>query len=123
MNLVYVKFELAKPAPGKILKIIIDDGAPVENDSRSLEEQGHCIVRRERLGEGTWSLFIRGLGLPVSHGHEPADSLLNGRVGGKEFGHPAAGQGIDNIQLGRGRIDLHGYLLVVGGELLQGFSQ
>jgi TusA-related sulfurtransferase len=40
MNLVYVKFELAKPAPGKILKIIIDDGAPVENDSRSLESRG-----------------------------------------------------------------------------------
>lgn len=59
MNLVYVKFELAKLAPGNVLKIIIDDGAPVENVSRSLEGQGHRIVQRKQLGNGTWSLLIR----------------------------------------------------------------
>lgn len=59
MNLVYAKFELARLAPGNILKIILDDGAPVENVCRSLAGEGHEILKREQLGDGTWSLLIR----------------------------------------------------------------
>ncbi|MGW8162045.1 MAG: sulfurtransferase TusA family protein [Desulfobulbales bacterium] len=59
MNLVYAKVELAKLSEGQILKIIIDDGAPLVNVSRSLEEEGHLLVHKEKLKEGTWALFIR----------------------------------------------------------------
>ena len=43
-------------------------------------------------------------------------------MSGKEPGQ-SAGQGIDDIHLGRGRVDLHGSLPVVAVELLQGASQ
>lgn len=59
MNLVYAKFELAKLIPGNILKLLLDDGAPVENVSRSLEREGHKILVRKQLGDGSWSLLIR----------------------------------------------------------------
>ena len=59
MNLVYAKFELAKLAPGSILRLILDDGAPVENVSRSLAREGHLILEREQRGDGSWSLLIR----------------------------------------------------------------
>jgi sulfite reductase (ferredoxin) len=41
MNLVYAKVELAKMVTGQILEIILDDGAPVRNVSRSVQEEGH----------------------------------------------------------------------------------
>ena len=59
MNLVYAKVEMAKLDPGEVLEIILDDGAPVANVSRSIEEEGHSIIRREQLGDGSWSLIIR----------------------------------------------------------------
>ncbi|MDD3619511.1 MAG: sulfurtransferase TusA family protein [Desulfobulbaceae bacterium] len=59
MNLVYAKFELAKLEQGQILRLIIDDGAPVDNVSRSLAGEGHLIMDREQLADGTWMLLVR----------------------------------------------------------------
>lgn len=59
MNLVYAKVELARLQPGQVLEIILDDGAPVRNVSRSVGEEGHQILRKDQLADGSWSVIIR----------------------------------------------------------------
>lgn len=59
MNLVYAKVALAKLAAGQVVEFIIDDGAPVRNVSRSIQEEGHELLQREQLGDGTWSVVVR----------------------------------------------------------------
>lgn len=58
MNLVYAKVELAKLQQGQVLEIILDDGAPVNNVPKSAEKEGHTIVGKKRLEDGTWSVLI-----------------------------------------------------------------
>jgi len=59
MNLVYAKVELAKLKTGQVLQIILDDGAPVNNVPASAEKEGHTILDKTRLDNGTWSVLIR----------------------------------------------------------------
>lgn len=59
MNLVYAKVELARLARGQVLEIILDDGAPVTNVSRSVLNEGHQILNKEQLSDGSWSVRIR----------------------------------------------------------------
>ena len=59
MNLVYVKVELARMGSGQILEVILDDGAPVRNVSRSIENEGHELVRKNQLADGSWSVVVR----------------------------------------------------------------
>ncbi|HFQ89929.1 MAG TPA: sulfurtransferase TusA family protein [Desulfobulbus sp.] len=59
MNLVHAKVELAALAPGQVLEIILDDGAPVNNVPASAEKEGHTILRRQQLEDGCWSVLIR----------------------------------------------------------------
>lgn len=59
MNLVYAKVALAKLEPGQVLEFILDDGAPVRNVTRSIEEEGHVLLHREQLADGTWAVVVR----------------------------------------------------------------
>ncbi len=59
MNLVYAKVELAKMVTGQILEIILDDGAPVRNVSRSVQEEGHELLNKKQLEDGNWSVVVR----------------------------------------------------------------
>jgi molybdopterin/thiamine biosynthesis adenylyltransferase len=59
MNLVHAKVELARMDSGQILEIILDDGAPVRNVSRSIQEEGHELLQQNQLNDGTWSVVVR----------------------------------------------------------------
>ena len=59
MNLVYTKVELAKMVSGQVLEIILDDGVPVRNVSRSIQEEGHELLQIKQLVDGTWSVVVR----------------------------------------------------------------
>lgn len=59
MNMVYVKVELAKLNSGQYLEVILDDGAPVRNVSRSTEREGHELVKKDQLDDGNWSVLVR----------------------------------------------------------------
>ncbi|MCL7486749.1 MAG: sulfurtransferase TusA family protein [Desulfobulbaceae bacterium] len=59
MNLVYVKVELARMQPGQLLEVILDDGAPVKNVARSIENEGHELLGRNQLGDGSWAVMVR----------------------------------------------------------------
>jgi sulfite reductase (ferredoxin) len=58
MNLVYVKVALAKLQSGQILEMILDDGPPVNNVPASVIKEGHKIVAKRELQDGTWSVLI-----------------------------------------------------------------
>lgn len=59
MNLVYTKVELAKLSSGQVLEIILDDGAPVRNVTRSVQDEGHELISKEQLPDGNWAVAIR----------------------------------------------------------------
>lgn len=59
MNLVHAKVALAKLSSGQIVEFLLDDGAPVRNVSRSIEEEGHELLHKEQLEDGTWSVVVR----------------------------------------------------------------
>lgn len=59
MNLVYAKVELSKLTTGQVLQIILDDGAPVNNVPASAEKEGHTVLDKTRLDNGTWSVLIQ----------------------------------------------------------------
>jgi len=59
MNLVHTKVALSKLESGQILKIILDDGAPINNVPRSVRRQGHEVLQQQPLEDGTWSVLIK----------------------------------------------------------------
>ncbi len=58
MNLVYAKVELAKLQPGQILELILDDGPPINNVPGSVIKEGHKILDKQQLDDGTWQVRI-----------------------------------------------------------------
>ena len=58
MNFVKVKIDLAAMAPGRLLKVLLDDGEPIENVPRSVADEGHEIVELKNEGSH-WSVLIR----------------------------------------------------------------
>jgi len=59
MNLVHTKVALAKIAPGEVLELFLDDGPPVENVTKSVEKEGHTIIRRRAMDDGSWELLVQ----------------------------------------------------------------
>jgi TusA-related sulfurtransferase len=43
--------------PGETLEIILDDGEPIENVPGSVRQEGHRILRQEKIGE-QWTVVI-----------------------------------------------------------------
>ncbi len=58
MTFVKTKLELEELAIGQLLEVLVRDGEPVSNVTRSVEEEGHRIVSRERHGDAAWRLVI-----------------------------------------------------------------
>jgi TusA-related sulfurtransferase len=59
MNLVHAKVGLAKLQSGQILELILDDGAPINNVPGSVLKEGHRILEKRQLQDGTWRLLIQ----------------------------------------------------------------
>jgi TusA-related sulfurtransferase len=58
MNFVKVKLDLSKMSKGQILKVLLDDGEPIENVPRSVKLQGDEVVGIKNEGDH-WSVVIR----------------------------------------------------------------
>lgn len=59
INFVKTKLKLEGMQDGQILEIIIDDGEPMQNVPRSIKEEGHKIIKVERLSDNGFRLFIK----------------------------------------------------------------
>jgi sulfite reductase (ferredoxin) len=57
MNFVKTKVELSKMHIGDVLRILLDDGEPIDNVPRSVKTEGHAIVSQERQGDH-WQVVI-----------------------------------------------------------------
>jgi len=56
-NFVRAKLKLEEMRSGEILEIIIDDGEPIKNVPRSIKEEGHKIIKVEKI-DGHFRLLI-----------------------------------------------------------------
>ena len=50
-NFVKTKLKLETMAPGQVLAVILDDGDPIRNVPRSVADDGHTVLRQERLAD------------------------------------------------------------------------
>jgi sulfite reductase (ferredoxin) len=57
MNFVKVKLDLARMQQGEVLRVLLGDGAPIENVPRSVVAEGHRILEQTRAGDH-WSVVI-----------------------------------------------------------------
>jgi sulfite reductase (ferredoxin) len=57
MNFVKVKLDLAKMKAGEQIKVLLDDGQPIENVPRSVAGEGHVVSEQTREGDH-WSVVI-----------------------------------------------------------------
>ena len=51
INFVKTKLRLEEMAAGEILEVILDEGEPIQSVPRSVKEEGHRIIKVERLNE------------------------------------------------------------------------
>lgn len=58
MNFVKTKMALSHIEPGQILKVLLDDGEPVENVPRSAAAEGHEVVGKQQHND-YWSVIIK----------------------------------------------------------------
>ncbi|MDR2152167.1 MAG: sulfurtransferase TusA family protein [Helicobacteraceae bacterium] len=58
MNFVRVKMDLSQMASGDALEILLDDGAPIANVPRSVQNEGHTIEAQTQEG-AAWRVRIR----------------------------------------------------------------
>ena len=59
INFVKVKVALAQMGEGRILEIVLDDGEPIGNVPRSIKEEGHKIIKVEKLPDNSYRLWVR----------------------------------------------------------------
>ncbi len=58
MNFVKVKLDLAMMTTGQTLKVLLDDGEPMENVPRSVADEGHEILEQKKTDD-YWAVRIR----------------------------------------------------------------
>jgi len=58
LNFAQTKVLLATMQSGEILEILLDDGPPVQNVPGSIRNEGHEVLKEERVGEH-WSVLIQ----------------------------------------------------------------
>ena len=63
ITFVKVKVSLEELDDGKILKIKLNEGEPVQNVPRSLKDENHKILELDDNGDGTFTLFVEKGGL------------------------------------------------------------
>lgn len=57
-NFVKTKLRLEEMEQGEILEVILDDGDPIRNVPRAVKEDGHKILKVEKI-DNKWRLLIR----------------------------------------------------------------
>ena len=57
-NFVKTKLKLEEMQAGRILEVILDEGEPIKNVPRAVKEEGHQILKVEKIGK-YWRLLIR----------------------------------------------------------------
>ncbi len=62
LNFVKVKVQLSKMNEGEQLKVILDDGDPIQNVPKSLEMEEQPVLAREQLENGQWSIVVEKKG-------------------------------------------------------------
>ena len=63
ITFVKVKVALEELDDGKILKIKLNEGEPVQNVPRSLKDENHKVLELDDNGDGTFTLFVEKGGL------------------------------------------------------------
>lgn len=51
LNFVKTKLKLEELNSGDVLEIVIDPGEPMANVPRSIKEEGHRVIRVDKMGE------------------------------------------------------------------------
>ena len=49
-NFVKTKLKLEAMAQGQVLSVLLDDGDPIKNVPRSVENEGHTVLTQDRVG-------------------------------------------------------------------------
>jgi TusA-related sulfurtransferase len=57
-NYVKTKLKLESMEVGQVLSVIVDDGEPIRNVPRSVSEDGHTILKQEKI-DHCFRVFIR----------------------------------------------------------------
>ena len=63
ITFVKVKVALEELDDGKILRIKLNEGEPVQNVPRSLKDENHKVLELDDNGDGTFTLFVEKGGL------------------------------------------------------------
>jgi len=59
LNWVKTKLRLEEMAPGMLLEVVVDDGAPARNVPRSVQAEGHKVIDTTHLPDGVRVLIER----------------------------------------------------------------
>ena len=62
VTFVKAKVALEELDEGQILSIRMNDGEPVQNVPRSIEEEGHQILKLDDNEDGTYTLYVKKVG-------------------------------------------------------------
>lgn len=57
-NFVKTKLKLETMREGQVLSVLLDDGDPIRNVPRSVENEGHTVLAQERIDQ-TYRVLIR----------------------------------------------------------------
>lgn len=58
LNFVKTKLELETMDAGEVLEVELDDGEPITNVTASVKEEGHRILKAEKMADH-WKLVIK----------------------------------------------------------------
>ena len=62
VTFVKAKVALEELDEGQVLSIRMNDGEPVQNVPRSIEEEGHQILKLDDNEDGTYTLYVKKVG-------------------------------------------------------------
>ncbi len=57
-NFVKTKLKLETMEPGQVLSVLLDEGDPIKNVPKSVENEGHTVLAQERL-DSVYRVLIR----------------------------------------------------------------
>lgn len=57
-NFVKTKLKLEELNVGEILKVVIDEGEPMQNVPKSVKDEGHKILQVQKNNDSTFTLLI-----------------------------------------------------------------
>ncbi|MBU4342422.1 MAG: sulfurtransferase TusA family protein [Candidatus Omnitrophica bacterium] len=57
-NFVRTKLKLEEMETGQTLEVILDDGEPIRNVPRAVKEEGHEILKAEKI-DNKWKILIK----------------------------------------------------------------